>query len=264
MQSLPNCAPDGTDACRLTYAVELRPKGFLPVKLIEGRIAMDLRQNLCAIRTYVENIKKKRLASVASAAAAVAVSQADSSLSQPSAAVAAAAVLSDSATLSLMERQDEETRVKLGAVLSAIKSSSDKIILNAADATSSVGSSTSSSPVEVVKTVTPSAGSSSSFSSLETAAAQSTGKLASGAESWTAKTEESTSRFSLRRYFGLTGLLGEPDDGRGVNAEGGSSSSAVDVDKMSVEELKKEYVRLKAENQRLNNQLLQKSDSDQQ
>jgi len=54
MQALPNCAPDGTDACRLTYAVELRPKGFLPVKLIEGRIASDLRANLGAIREHVE------------------------------------------------------------------------------------------------------------------------------------------------------------------------------------------------------------------
>lgn len=57
MQSLPNCSPDGTDACRLTYAVELRPKGFLPVKLIEGRIATDLRQNMMAIRKFVESKK---------------------------------------------------------------------------------------------------------------------------------------------------------------------------------------------------------------
>jgi hypothetical protein len=54
LQRLPNCAPDGGDACRLTYAVELRPKGFLPVGLIEGRIAVDLKNNLDAIRGYVE------------------------------------------------------------------------------------------------------------------------------------------------------------------------------------------------------------------
>ena len=54
MQSLPNCAPDGGDACRLSYAVELRPKGLLPVRLIEGRIASDLKANLAAIRQVVE------------------------------------------------------------------------------------------------------------------------------------------------------------------------------------------------------------------
>jgi len=61
MQSLPNCAPDGSDACRLTYAVEIRPKGFLPVRLIEGRIASDLRENLGAIRKVVEQRVASRL-----------------------------------------------------------------------------------------------------------------------------------------------------------------------------------------------------------
>ena len=55
MQSLPNCAPNGGNASRLTYAVEIKPKGFLPVKLIEGRIASDLKANLAAIRDYVES-----------------------------------------------------------------------------------------------------------------------------------------------------------------------------------------------------------------
>ena len=54
MQSLPNCAPDGGNAARLTYAVEIKPKGFLPVKMIEGRIASDLKANLAAIRDHVE------------------------------------------------------------------------------------------------------------------------------------------------------------------------------------------------------------------
>ena len=54
VQPLPSCAPDGSDACRLTYAVEIRPKGFLPVGLIEGRIASDLISNLKAIKSYVE------------------------------------------------------------------------------------------------------------------------------------------------------------------------------------------------------------------
>ena len=55
MQQLPNCAPNGGDATRLTYAVEIRPKGFLPVALIEKRVASDLSANLEAIRTYVES-----------------------------------------------------------------------------------------------------------------------------------------------------------------------------------------------------------------
>ena len=59
MQSLPNCAPNGGDASRLTYAVEIKPKGILPVKLIEGRIASDLKANLAAIRDYVENMCKR-------------------------------------------------------------------------------------------------------------------------------------------------------------------------------------------------------------
>ncbi len=41
---------DPGDATRLTYAVEIQPKGLLPVRLIEGRIASDLRANLAAIR----------------------------------------------------------------------------------------------------------------------------------------------------------------------------------------------------------------------
>ena len=55
MQQLPNCAPNGGDATRLTYAVEIRPKGFLPVALIEKRVASDLSANLEAIRTFVES-----------------------------------------------------------------------------------------------------------------------------------------------------------------------------------------------------------------
>lgn len=55
MQSLPNCVIDGcSDATRLTYAVEMKPKGLLPVRLIEGRIASDLKANLLAIRSHVE------------------------------------------------------------------------------------------------------------------------------------------------------------------------------------------------------------------
>jgi len=56
MQSLPNCSVNGGDATRLTYAVEMKPRGLLPVRLIEGRIASDLKANLLAIRAYVEGL----------------------------------------------------------------------------------------------------------------------------------------------------------------------------------------------------------------
>ena len=59
MQSLPNFTPHGGRVSRLTYAVEIKPKGFLPVNLIEGRIATDLKANLAAIRDYVENIAQR-------------------------------------------------------------------------------------------------------------------------------------------------------------------------------------------------------------
>ena len=55
MQPLPYCAPLDGVACRLSYAVEIRPKGFLPVGLIQSRIASDLSTNLAAIRDFVEN-----------------------------------------------------------------------------------------------------------------------------------------------------------------------------------------------------------------
>jgi len=53
MQPLPGCAPEDGNAMRLTYAVELSPRSYLPVALIEGRIAKDLCNNLIAIRKHV-------------------------------------------------------------------------------------------------------------------------------------------------------------------------------------------------------------------
>ena len=53
MQPLVGCAPPGRDAMRLTYAVEISPRMYLPVKLIEGRIVADLCANLEAIREAV-------------------------------------------------------------------------------------------------------------------------------------------------------------------------------------------------------------------
>lgn len=52
MQPLPGCAPNGKEAMRLTYAVEVSPRSYLPVQLIERRIAADLCTNLVAIRDY--------------------------------------------------------------------------------------------------------------------------------------------------------------------------------------------------------------------
>lgn len=54
MQPLPGCAPPGKEAMRLTYAVEVSPRAYLPVQLIEGRIVRDLCTNLEAIRDYLD------------------------------------------------------------------------------------------------------------------------------------------------------------------------------------------------------------------
>lgn len=53
MQPLPGCSPPGKDAMRLTYAVEISPRAYLPVQLVEGRIVRDLCTNLEAIRDAV-------------------------------------------------------------------------------------------------------------------------------------------------------------------------------------------------------------------
>lgn len=53
MQPLPGCAPPGKDAMRLTYAVEVSPRAYLPVQLVEGRIVRDLCTNLVAIRDFL-------------------------------------------------------------------------------------------------------------------------------------------------------------------------------------------------------------------
>jgi Polyketide cyclase / dehydrase and lipid transport len=53
MQPLPGCAPPGKNAMRLTYAVEVSPRAYLPVQLVEGRIVSDLCNNLVAIRDYL-------------------------------------------------------------------------------------------------------------------------------------------------------------------------------------------------------------------
>eukprot|EP00547_Thalassionema_nitzschioides_P003377 CAMPEP_0194199816 /NCGR_PEP_ID=MMETSP0156-20130528/686_1 /TAXON_ID=33649 /ORGANISM="Thalassionema nitzschioides, Strain L26-B" /LENGTH=406 /DNA_ID=CAMNT_0038924755 /DNA_START=393 /DNA_END=1613 /DNA_ORIENTATION=- len=58
MQPLPGCAPDGEEAMRLTYAVEVSPRRYLPVALIEGRIVKDMCTNLKAIRDYVTTQKE--------------------------------------------------------------------------------------------------------------------------------------------------------------------------------------------------------------
>jgi len=54
MQPLPGCFPSGKEACRLTYAVEISPRAYLPVQLVEGRIVRDLCTNLVAIRDFLE------------------------------------------------------------------------------------------------------------------------------------------------------------------------------------------------------------------
>ena len=53
MQPLPGCAPSDGAAMRLTYAVEISPRPYLPVALVEKRISQDLCNNLMAIRDFV-------------------------------------------------------------------------------------------------------------------------------------------------------------------------------------------------------------------
>ena len=57
MQPLIGCAPPGKNAMRLTYAVEISPRLYLPVKLVEGRIVRDLCANLEAIREAVSGVE---------------------------------------------------------------------------------------------------------------------------------------------------------------------------------------------------------------
>jgi hypothetical protein len=57
MQPLPGCAPAGESAMRLTYAVEVSPRPYLPVALVERRIAADLCNNLIAIREHLAGSK---------------------------------------------------------------------------------------------------------------------------------------------------------------------------------------------------------------
>ena len=55
MQPLVGCSPPGKEAMRLTYAVEISPRVYLPVRLVEGRIVQDLCANLEAIRKAVSS-----------------------------------------------------------------------------------------------------------------------------------------------------------------------------------------------------------------
>ena len=49
IQDNPGCAPAGGRATRLSYAVEIQPRPWLPVALVESRIAADLVTNLDAV-----------------------------------------------------------------------------------------------------------------------------------------------------------------------------------------------------------------------
>jgi len=57
MQPLPGCSPVGGAAMRLTYAVEISPRPYLPVALVEGRISNDLCNNLMCIRDAVTKVQ---------------------------------------------------------------------------------------------------------------------------------------------------------------------------------------------------------------
>ena len=59
LQPLPGCAPPGSSAMRLTYSVELSPRLWVPVALLEGRIAAALAENLEAVRDFVIGIAEE-------------------------------------------------------------------------------------------------------------------------------------------------------------------------------------------------------------
>jgi hypothetical protein len=69
LQPLPNCAPPGMSAMRLTYSVELSPRAWVPVALLEGQIAKTLGENLMSVREYVVQPRVIREYSAAPAAA---------------------------------------------------------------------------------------------------------------------------------------------------------------------------------------------------
>lgn len=48
-QALRSCAMDGRNATRLTFSVEIQPRPWLPVALVESRIAQDLVTNMKAV-----------------------------------------------------------------------------------------------------------------------------------------------------------------------------------------------------------------------
>jgi len=66
MQPLPGCSPPGQQAMRLTYAVEISPRAYLPVKLVEGRIVRDLCNNLVAIRDFLSAKSKAEVSKASS------------------------------------------------------------------------------------------------------------------------------------------------------------------------------------------------------
>ena len=281
MQSLPNCAPDGTDACRLTYAVELRPKGFLPVKLIEGRIAMDLRQNIGAIRKNVENRKRMRQ------------QQQQQQLATANILVQAPTTIDTGSVTAMKVKRDEISQVMtssssggglttavavvdgstqelLKAVLNTIKSNNNNmdpsVSVSSISTTRVVKESNNDNNVVIIsqdESVTKTLSTSNDNNDSETADVNTSNET----------------RFSFRRYFGLTKLLGEPQDNvrknndrdRDENDDNGTkayssdwsnsntvtnSSSDKIEENMSVEELKEAYMKLKLENNKLKNQII--------
>ena len=281
MQSLPNCAPDGTDACRLTYAVELRPKGFLPVKLIEGRIAIDLRQNIGAIRKNVENRKRMRQ------------QQQQQQLATANILVQAPTTIDTGSVTAMKVKRDEISQVMtssssggglttavavvdgstqelLKAVLNTIKSNNNNmdpsVSVSSISTTSVVKESNNDNNMVIIsqdESVTKTLSTSNDNNDRETADVNTSNET----------------RFSFRRYFGLTKLLGEPQDNvrknndrdRDENDDNGTkayssdwsnrntvmnSSSDKIEENMSVEELKEAYMKLKLENNKLKNQII--------
>lgn len=54
MQPVPDCAAEGQNATRLTFTVEIQPRPWLPVSLVESRITQDLIKNVEAVAAEAE------------------------------------------------------------------------------------------------------------------------------------------------------------------------------------------------------------------
>jgi hypothetical protein len=54
--------PRGGDSSRLSYALFVRPQIWLPVRLVQGRIESEIKNNLAAVRSHTERLYSQKRA----------------------------------------------------------------------------------------------------------------------------------------------------------------------------------------------------------